>query len=134
LSQTHINYNLIFQGTLNTQSVIDNASYDSLDPNWLHRCMDAYIGDSNLLPSCPTISPVFENQLSDLPKVWACVGGYEIFLDDIRKFIEKLIQNDVKAKLVIEDTNFHNYAIGKAVSRDGAYERSIKYIGEFLYG
>lgn len=96
--------------------------------------MESYIGDSNLRLSCSTISPLFENQLSDLPKVWACVGGYEIFLDDIKKFIMKLIQNDVKAELVIEDTNFHDYAVSKAASRDGAYERSIKYIGKFLYG
>ncbi|RIA85797.1 Alpha/Beta hydrolase protein [Glomus cerebriforme] len=121
-------------GTLDTKSVIDNASYDSLDPTWLHRCVNEYIGDSNLLSSCSMISPVFENQLSGLPKVWACVGGYEICLDDIKKFIEKLIQNDVKAKLVVEDTNFHDYAISKAISRDGAYERSIAYIGKFLYG
>ncbi|GES93443.1 alpha/beta hydrolase [Rhizophagus clarus] len=119
-------------GMLNTRSVIDNASYDTLDPTWLHRCMESYIGDSNLLISNSMISPVFESQLSDLPKVWACAGGYEIFLDDIKKFIGKLIQNDVKAELVIEDTNFHDYAIGKAASRDGAYERSIKYIGNFL--
>ncbi|CAB4464527.1 unnamed protein product [Rhizophagus irregularis] len=120
-------------GMLNTKSVIDNASYDSLDPTWLHRCMDAYIGDSNLLPSCSMVSPVFEHQLSGLPKVWACAGGYEILLDDIKNFIGKLIQNNVKAELVIEDTNFHDYAVGKATSRDGAYERSIKYIGKFLY-
>ncbi|RIA80824.1 alpha/beta hydrolase fold-domain-containing protein [Glomus cerebriforme] len=121
-------------GLTNTQSVINNASYDCTDLTYLNRCLDAYIGDSNLLPSCPMISPLFENQLSGLPKVWACVGSFDIYLDDIRSFIEKLLQNNVKAELVIEDANIHGYAVVKALSRNGAYENSIKRIGKFLYG
>ena len=122
-----------FQAITKAQSSIDNASYDCIDPTQIRRCMDAYIGDSNLHPSCSTISPLFESQLSDLPKVWTCVGGYEVFLDDIKTFVGKLIHNDVKARLVIEDTNFHDYAIAKVLSRDGAYDNSIRQIGRFLY-
>ena len=89
----------------NAQSFTDNASYDCIDPTKLRRCIDAYIGSSNLLPSCSMISPLYESQLSGLPKVWTCVGGYEIFLDNIEAFVEKLIRNDVKVRFVMEDTN-----------------------------
>jgi acetyl esterase/lipase len=79
------------------------------------------------------ISPVLENQLSGLPKVWACVGSYEVFLDDVKLFIEKLLLNNVKAELAIEDANIHDYAVAKPLSRNGAYDNTIKRIGKFLY-
>ena len=122
-----------FQAVSNAQSLIYNASYDCIDPAQVRRCMDAYIGDSNLLPSCSMISPLFESQLSGLPKVWTFVGGYDIFLDDIKAFVGKLIHHDVKARLSIDDANFHDYAIAKVLSRDSAYDNSIRQIGRFLY-
>ncbi|CAG8519927.1 7693_t:CDS:2 [Funneliformis mosseae] len=118
----------------NTKSYRNNASYDTIDTTWLHSCVDAYLGDSNLLPTCPMISPLFENQLSELPRVWACVGGYEVFLDDITLFVEKLMVKEVKVEYVIEDTNFHDYAMSKLLSRDRAYENTIKSMGKFLFG
>ncbi|RIA80826.1 Alpha/Beta hydrolase protein [Glomus cerebriforme] len=121
-------------GLTTTKSFTDNASYDCINLTWFHRCLDAYIGDSNLLPTCPMISPVLESQLSGLPKVWACAGSYEVMLDDITLFIEKLLQNNVKAELAVEDANVHDYAVLKILSRNGAYDNSIKRMGKFLYG
>ena len=117
-----------------SQSYIDNVSYDTIDPVWLRHNIDLYIGNSNLHLTSPSISPLFEDQLSGLPKVWACVGGYEVLLDDIKAFIEKLVQNNVKAELVIDEANFHPYTTVKAASRNGAYESTIKKMGKFLYG
>ena len=119
---------------ITSQSFIDNVSYDNIEPVWLSHTIDLYIGNSNLHLTSPSISPLFEDQLSGLPKVWACVGGYEVLLDDIKAFIEKLVQNNVKAELVIEEANYHPYMITKLASRNGAYENSVKQMGKFLYG
>ncbi|GBB97788.1 hypothetical protein RclHR1_03070004 [Rhizophagus clarus] len=120
-------------GITNAESYISNDPYDCINITWFHRCLDLYLGDSNFHPSNPMISPVFENQLSGLPKVWACVGGYEVFLDDVKLFIEKLLSNNVEAELTIEDANIHDYAVVKLLSRNGAYDNNIKHIGKFLY-
>ncbi|CAB4411668.1 unnamed protein product [Rhizophagus irregularis] len=121
-------------GITSAQSFISNDSFDCINITWFHRCLELYLGDSNLPPTCPMISPIFENKLSGLPKVWACVGSYEVFLDDVKLFIEKLLSNNVKAELTIEDANIHAYAVEKLLSRNGAYDNTIKRIGEFLYG
>ncbi|CAI2170229.1 8566_t:CDS:2 [Funneliformis geosporum] len=118
----------------NTQSYHNNASYDIINATWIHSCVDAYLGDSNLLPTCPMVSPLFENQLSELPRVCAFVGGYELFLDDITLFVEKLMMKEVKVEYFIEDNNFHGYAMSKLLSRGSAYENSVKYMGKFLFG
>ena len=80
------------------------------------------------------ISPLFESELSGLPKVWACVGSFDIFLDDVISFIEKLQQNGVKAELVVEDANVHGYAVVKMFSRNGGYDNTMKRMGKFLFG
>ena len=106
----------------------------TIDPVWLRHVIDLYIGNSNLHPTSPLISPLFENQLLGLPKVLAFVGSYEVLLDDTKAFTEKLVQNNVKTELIIDEANFHSYTMLKAVSRNGIYESSIKKIGKFLYG
>src|SRR5581483_4043555 len=111
-----------------------NLTYDYIDAIWLNRCIDAYIGDANLHPSSPLVSPLFEDKLSGLPKVWICAGSYEVLLDDIKAFNDKLKQNNVTTELVIEDGNFHGYTPFKIFSRNGAYERSVEQIGNFLFG
>ncbi|GBB97789.1 hypothetical protein RclHR1_03070005 [Rhizophagus clarus] len=118
----------------NTQSFINNASYDFTDVSWVNNNINLYIGDPNLLPSCPMISPLYESQTSGLPKVFACVGGFEIFLDDVKDFIGRLQQNDVKTDFVIDEANMHGYAISRVLSRNGAYDHTIIRIGKFLYG
>ncbi|CAB4398863.1 alpha/beta-hydrolase [Rhizophagus irregularis] len=121
-------------GLGNTRSFIDNASNDITDVTWFNNSTNLYIGDSNLLPSCPMISPLFESQLLGLPKVFACVGSFDIFLDDVTAFIGKLQQNNIKTEFVVDDANMHGYAATRALSRGGAYDNTVKRIGKFLYG
>ncbi|CAG8749234.1 12571_t:CDS:2, partial [Dentiscutata erythropus] len=78
---------------------------------------------SRLLLISPCLSPfnipLFERNLRGLPKVWICVGGYEVFIEDVMSFVENARNQDVSAELLIEQDNVHNYAILWPLSRHG---------------
>ncbi|CAG8799468.1 42884_t:CDS:2, partial [Gigaspora margarita] len=85
-------------------------------------------------PACPQVSPLFDCRLRGLPKVWVCVGGYEVFLEDIMSFVKNARNQDVSVELVVEQDNMHNYAILFPLSRHGGAQKAMKYMSRFLFG
>ncbi|CAG8450121.1 17219_t:CDS:2 [Acaulospora colombiana] len=111
-----------------------NEDYDCLSTQWFDLCLENYIYNTNLLPTCPMISPLLERRLEGLPRTWVCVGGYELFLDDIKLFVEKARSQDVQAEIVVEENNVHNYAIVYPLSRDDGAQKAAKYMSRFIFG
>ncbi|KAF0552914.1 alpha/beta-hydrolase [Gigaspora margarita] len=123
-----------FSALTSSQTFKTNYDCDYISKHWFDYCLTNYIGNSNLLPTCPLISPVFNRNLRGLPKMWICVGAYEVFLNDITSFVDKVRSQDVSVELVIEEDNMHNYAILWPISRNGGAQKAVKSISKFLYG
>ncbi|CAG8599943.1 7461_t:CDS:2 [Cetraspora pellucida] len=117
-----------------SQTFKTNYDADCISEPWFYYSLASTIGNTNVHPTSPLISPLFESCLRGLPKVWICVGGYEVFLDDIVSFVEKARSQEVSAELLIEEDNMHNYAIVWPLSRNGGAQRAMKYMSRFLYG
>ncbi|CAG8750146.1 11160_t:CDS:2, partial [Racocetra persica] len=111
-----------------------NYDNDCISMSLFYDCLENTLGHYNIHPTSPQISPLFERHLRGLPKVWICVGGYEVFLDDIVSLVEKARSQEVSAELLIEENNMHNYAILWSLSRNGGAQRAMKYMSRFLYG
>lgn len=108
-----------------------NKQCDNLSVEFLHYCIEKYLGNSQL-PGSPLVSPLFD-RLNGLPKLWVCVGGYEIMLDDIIKFVEKARSQEVRAELVVAPRNMHDYAVIWPINRDNAAELAMKSMAKFLF-
>ncbi|CAG8584016.1 7675_t:CDS:2, partial [Dentiscutata heterogama] len=111
-----------------------NYDYDCISKIWFDFCLANSLDKTNFHPTSPLISPLFERNLRGLPKVWVCVGGYEVFLDDVMSFVENVRNQDVSAELLVEQDNVHNYAILWPLSRHGGAQRATKHMSRFLFG
>ncbi|CAJ0768370.1 6428_t:CDS:10 [Entrophospora sp. SA101] len=110
-----------------------NKQNDNLSAEFFHYCLKQYLGDSGQSPNSPSISPITEIQFNGLPKIWACVGSYEIMLDSVVRFIEKVRSQEVKAELIVAPRNMHDYAIIWSINRDNAAELAMKSMAKFLF-
>ncbi|RIB01841.1 Alpha/Beta hydrolase protein [Gigaspora rosea] len=111
-----------------------NYDNDCISMGWFDLCLTNSLLNSNLDPACPQVSPLFDCRLRGLPKVWVCVGGYEVFLEDIMSFVRNAKNQGVSVELVVEQDNMHNYAILFPLSRHGGAQKAIKYMSRFLFG
>ncbi|CAJ0842444.1 11767_t:CDS:2, partial [Entrophospora sp. SA101] len=105
-------------GLPTSKSFSKNKSYDIINTQWLERSFNKYMIDTNLSSQCSLISPIYEKKLGGLPKIWACAGEFEVFLDDVKQFIENARSQSVNTEFVMENNNFHGYAVCKLLDRN----------------
>ncbi|CAJ0890432.1 5244_t:CDS:2, partial [Entrophospora sp. SA101] len=105
-------------GLPTSKSFNKNKSYDIINTQWLERSFNKYMIDTNLSSQCSLISPIYEKKLGGLPKIWACAGEFEVFLDDVKQFIENARSQSVNTEFVMENNNFHGYAVCKLLDRN----------------
>ena len=90
----------------------DYGEYAKKDPmlgiDGLREIGASWAGDLN--PKDYRISPMF-GDMSGLPETTLFVGTHEILYPDIVNFYEKLIENDVNARLFVGDEMTHVYPI-----------------------
>ncbi|CAG8590289.1 437_t:CDS:2, partial [Dentiscutata heterogama] len=123
-----------FSALTTSQTFKTNYDCDLISKYWFDVCLANYLGNSNLLPTCPLISPLFNRNLCGLPKMWICVGSYEVFLEDVSSFVEKARSQNIGVEFVVEEDNMHNYAITWPISRNGGAQKAVKYMSQFLFG
>src|SRR5436305_13133367 len=90
----------LFKGLPISESFEKNKNYDIISTPWLKRSFDKYIGDTNLSPHCPLISPIYEKKLNGLPKILAFSGEFEVYLDDVKQFIENARAQSVNTEFI----------------------------------
>ncbi|CAG8768417.1 3155_t:CDS:2, partial [Racocetra persica] len=123
-----------FSALTTSRTFETNNADDCISKIWFENCLTNYLGNSNLLPTCPLISPLFNRHLRGLPKMWICMGSYEVFLEDATLFVEKARSQNVSVEFVVEENNLHNYAVAWPISRDGGAQKAVKYMSRFLFG
>ncbi|CAG8447607.1 8561_t:CDS:2 [Diversispora eburnea] len=114
--------------------LLNPSKYSVPPPSCLLLISPLVSVNTNLLPSCPLISPLFERRLEGLPRTWVCVGDYDVLQSDITSFVEKARSQHVQIDFVVEESNMHNYAITYPLSRNHGAQKAAKHMSRFLFG
>ncbi|CAG8464842.1 3190_t:CDS:10 [Ambispora leptoticha] len=115
------------------ESFNTNKELDIISLEWMDKCAHAYARGTTMRHESPEISPLFEKDISKMPRFWASVGEYEVFRDDIKAFAKKAKDQGVEVELMYEPANYHNFGVSYWLSNNGAYHRAAKKMGAFLY-
>ncbi|CAG8458828.1 9950_t:CDS:2 [Ambispora gerdemannii] len=111
-----------------------NEELDIISLDWMSKCAYAYARGTTMRHESPEISPLFEPDISKMPRFFASVGEYEVFHDDIKAFARKAEDQGVEVDLMYEPVNYHNFGVSFWLSNNGAYQRAAKRMGIFLFG
>ena len=75
------------------------------------------------------VSPIFGNN-TGLPDTLIFVGGDELFYDDINKYVEKLKNDGVNAKLSVGEEMFHIYPVFPISESNQVVKEIQEYLNE----
>ncbi len=105
------------------------ARHDYLpEPAQLRAFAGHYHGE--LDPRDPQVSPLYADDLSELPPMLLLAGGEEAILDDATRIHERLREDRVAAELHVEAHEVHVYPMFASVSRRG--QDGIRRIARFI--
>nr|WP_294861086.1 alpha/beta hydrolase [uncultured Fluviicola sp.] len=109
------------------ESFITNAKSDPvLTQKFVQEYSNLYIGDSKLAEANP-----IETMFGQFPPTLILVGSGEVLLDDSRSIYQKLIRQQVNAKLSIYDNQHHVWMLKDI--HTAASKRAIKEIYDFIW-
>lgn len=107
--------------TLSGESYQTKAALDPvLNNEYIHQAIHYYLGDHE--PDSPYVSPLFAD-FTGFPPVYIQVGENEILLDDSIMLYERLIEQNVEAKLDLFPGMWHVFQMTPIPSAEEAMEK-----------